>query len=549
MIRVSDSGRRLRKYFPALVFVSIALAGLAMAVFAYLSGQEATRLKFDATADDALNRIESRIALHLALLRANDAFFSLHGEHLPASEFKTYFDTLQVEKNFEGLQGIGMVGMAPSAQPQRLREEFLRHQGRDATIYPLNTDAEWRTPVLLYESVGGTRSDVIGFDMFSDPLRREAVLNAVDTGEPRATGLLMLGQRTGGEITPGFLIFSAIERPLSSAGESSGGSSPADATIGLLFAVFRSPDLFRMILDKFPALPAHAEVFDGQPVPENLLFKSQNAPEGDLVATRQLLVAGRPWTIVFRPTAAFVSPASQVVPVLLGLFGLLLAVAMALFQHYQARAYDAVSRMQENAEKSLSEKDMMLQEMKHRIKNSITRVLAIARQTAAGAKDMGEFSESFSARLQAMAASQDMLTRSRWQKAELGELLRIELGQAFGKELPAGLLNGPTVLLTENVTQALGLTFHELATNALKYGEVGTSADALKIEWKLDSAARRLLLTWRETGGKPVRPPEKPGFGTRLIDLNITRELKGTIRRDYRDCGLLIEIDVPLDGK
>src|SRR5690606_11186807 len=131
---------------------------------------------------------------------------------------------------------------------------------------------------------------------------------------------------------------------------------------------------------------------------------------------------------------------SRIVPVLLGLFGLLLAAAVALVQRYQGRAYDAVSKLQQASETSLQEKDLMLQEMKHRIKNSIARVLAIARQTAGGATDIDEFSKSFSERLQAMAASQDMLTRSRWQKADLGELLKIELAQAFGKELPDSML-------------------------------------------------------------------------------------------------------------
>jgi two-component sensor histidine kinase len=206
-----------------------------------------------------------------------------------------------------------------------------------------------------------------------------------------------------------------------------------------------------------------------------------------------------------------------------------------------------MSKLQENAEISLLEKDLMLQEMKHRIKNSITRVLAIARQTAANAKDIGEFQDSFSARLQAMAASQDMLTRSRWQKADLGELLRIELAQVFGKELPDGVLSGPRVMLSETATQALGLTFHELATNALKYGETGNTTDALKVEWRLQGDT--LALSWREASSVAVAPPEKPGFGTRLIDMNITRELKGTIRRDYRADGLHIEIEIPLGDR
>jgi len=188
--------------------------------------------------------------------------------------------------------------------------------------------------------------------------------------------------------------------------------------------------------------------------------------------------------------------------------------------------------------------------MKHRIKNSITRVLAIARQTASHATDVKEFSSSFAARLQAMAASQDMLTRSRWQKADLGDLLRIELGQVFGKELPEGILSGPEVLLDETTTQALGLTFHELATNALKYGEAGNSVGALKVDWLLEGRGRdrTLVLNWREAGQKQLEAPAKTGFGTKLIDLNVTRELRGTIRRDFRAEGLEVKIRIPLAG-
>lgn len=233
---------------------------------------------------------------------------------------------------------------------------------------------------------------------------------------------------------------------------------------------------------------------------------------------------------------------------MLGLFGLLLAGAIALVARYQERAYEAASLLHETTEKSLLEKDLMLQEMKHRIKNSITRVLAIARQTASRASDVNEFSASFSARLQAMAASQDMLTRSRWQKADLGDLLRIELGQVFGKELPEELLSGPEVLLDETTTQALGLTFHELATNALKYGEAGNTVGALRIEWSVEGRGRDrvLALSWQETGQKKVDAPATTGFGTKLIDLNVTRELRGTIHRDYRDDGLNVEIRIPL---
>ncbi len=504
-----------------------------MAVFAYMAGEEATRIKFEATADDALNRIESRVVMHVSLLRSADALFTMLDGEVSADQFRKYFDTLQVETNFEGLRGLGVLSLAKAGSEVALENEIFERQGVRRAIYPVS-DGEWRTPIVLYEPLERPSLVGLGFDMFSDPARREAILSAIDTGEPRATGRLLLGQATGAVVWPGFLIFSVVE------------SQQTGEPGWLVFSTFRVDDLFRQILDKFPILPVHADVYDGAVDEANLLFRSERAAMGDLVTTRQLLVAGRPWTIEFRPTVEFTSPTSSIVPFLLGAFGLLLATAIAFLQRYQMRAYEAAAELRENAEKSLLEKDLMLQEMKHRIKNSITRVLAIARQTAANSKDVSEFSESFSARLQAMAASQDMLTRSRWQKADLAELLRMELSQAFGKELPEGMLKGPSVLLSETVTQALGLTFHELATNALKYGEVGRSPDTLQVVWGLRQAESVLWLSWRESGGQAVVQPEKAGFGTKLIDMNITRELNGRIKRNYTPDGLQIEILIPL---
>jgi two-component sensor histidine kinase len=104
------------------------------------------------------------------------------------------------------------------------------------------------------------------------------------------------------------------------------------------------------------------------------------------------------------------------------------------------------------------------------------------------------------------------------------------------------------VLLDETATQALGLTFHELATNALKYGEAGNSVDALKVEWRVERAGRNksLVLNWRESGQADLKEPATTGFGTKLINMNITRELYGSIDRRFLPSGLQVEIKVPL---
>jgi len=524
------------------VFLTVALISLGMAGFAFVAAQEASRFKFEATVDDAMSRIEGRLDLHLSLLRATQALFQANEQDVSDAKFKAFFEALDIESNFEGLQGVGFIAIGGADDERRLAEAMRRLHGDRHAIHPAQTTEEYRAPVMLYESLEGDRA-MVGYDMFSDPARRAAIEMAQRSSQPRATARVLLG--SGGSIQPGFLVFVSVDR-------GQGGAQPMSG--GLVFVSFRTGDLFQAALGSSPLLPVSAEVFDGTVQDDNLFYRSPTPPSdaygGNFMVTRNIVLAGRPWTIRFRPTAAFSEPTSPTIPVMLGLFGLLLAGAIALVARYQERAYSAVSSLHETTEKSLLEKDLMLQEMKHRIKNSIARVLAIARQTASHASDIDEFSSSFAARLQAMAASQDMLTRSRWQKADLAELLQIELGQVFGKELPDDLLGGPEVLLDETTTQALGLTFHELATNALKYGEAGNSTGKLKIRWTVGGGARDryLHLTWTESGDQPVHAPQKTGFGTKLIDMNITRELFGTIDRDYRESGLIVRISIPLEA-
>jgi CHASE1-domain containing sensor protein/two-component sensor histidine kinase len=538
----------LKKFFPILAFIAVALISLTMAGFAYFATQEAARIKFEATADDALNRIESRIDLHLSLLRSTQALFDARNGEISRSEFKAFFDALDVDTNFAGLRGIGYLRLAKAGDEAAVERDMLRDRGVPHAVYP-DTTQPWRTPVVLFEPLDPANESTIGYDMFTEPVRREAIEKAMADDAQHASGLVQLGQGTGAAQTfTGFLVFVRLNVETAPDGINASRSS----TSGLLYAAFRARDLFQTALSRTPLLPVNTAVYDGKVDADNLLFQSETPPVasfGDrLLVTRKIIVAGRPWTVLFRPTSAFSQPSSRAIPVMLGLFGLLLAGAIALVARYQERAYEAKSLLHETTEKSLLEKDLMLQEMKHRIKNSITRVLAIARQTAAHATDVKEFSSSFSARLQAMAASQDMLTRSRWQKADLGDLLRIELGQVFGKELPEGILSGPQVLLDETTTQALGLTFHELATNALKYGEAGNSVGALKVDWSFEGRGpeRVLVLNWREAGQKELEAPAKTGFGTKLIDLNVTRELGGTIARDFRADGLTVAIRIPL---
>ena len=534
----------MKKYLPVLAFLSVALASLIMAGFAYFATYEAARIKFDATADDAMNRIVNRVQIHMSLLSAVHALFAADDGDVSPIAFRTFFKALEAEKNFTGLGGIGLLQLVETGSEEAAEATIRANLGEPRAIFPA-TDQPVRMPVVLFEPQAETARRSIGYDMYTDPMRRVALDEAMRDNEAHATGPVQLGQATGGPVYPGFLVFKRLD--VTSVPDRS--MSTETRTTGVLYVSFRAANVFSTALDTAPRLPVHVEIYAGPVAAENLLFRSEaaasDAYDPGLRAARSTKVAGREWTVVFQPTEAFSPPTSQAIPLMLGTFGLLLASAMAVAARLQSKAYEAAEELHRASETSLVEKDLMLHEMKHRIKNSITRMLAIARQTAAGAEDKDAFLASFSARLQAMASSQDMLTRSRWQRADLKELLTTELSQSIGSGLPDDMMKGPKVTVDEKTTQALGLTFHELATNALKYGSV----DGLSVEWNVEAepkGARRLKLRWREEMGAALEQPEKTGFGTRLIDMNVERELGGTVRRNFGATGLTVEIEIPL---
>jgi two-component sensor histidine kinase len=185
--------------------------------------------------------------------------------------------------------------------------------------------------------------------------------------------------------------------------------------------------------------------------------------------------------------------------------------------------------------------------MRHRIKNSISRMMAIARQTAATSDTLEAFNTSFSSRMNAMANAQDLLARSHWGRADLGDLLKTELGQVFGDQLQKSQVEGPQINLNERATQALGLVFHELATNALKYGGVADENAELAVRWTYEGKRdkRVLRLVWAEKGSIVAAPPETKGFGTRLVEASVRGELGGEIERRFGDDGMSVIFTIP----
>lgn len=188
---------------------------------------------------------------------------------------------------------------------------------------------------------------------------------------------------------------------------------------------------------------------------------------------------------------------------------------------------------------------LMIDELNHRVKNTLATVQSIAMQTARSHADPRTFAESFQARLLALSHTHDLLTRSHWEGASLLDILQHET-EAHGAHRVS--LNGPRVELEPAAALSLGMIFHELATNAAKYGALSSPDGRVLIDWSVSNqTARRLDLSWRETGGPPVMTPERKGFGSRLIERNVRHDLAGEVKLDYGSDGFSAEISVPLD--
>jgi PAS domain S-box-containing protein len=189
---------------------------------------------------------------------------------------------------------------------------------------------------------------------------------------------------------------------------------------------------------------------------------------------------------------------------------------------------------------------LMMRELTHRSKNLLAVIQAMARKTAGLSDDMDGFIADFSSRLRAMAAAQDLLVSHSWQGADLGDLLRASVAQTVAPDGEQVRIDGPALMLAPDSAQNLGLAFHELATNASKYGALATETGALDVSWT--RADGRVRIVWRERGGPPVTPPERRGFGRVLLERLVGATLNGSVNLDFRPDGLLCEIDFPEAG-
>jgi PAS domain S-box-containing protein len=191
---------------------------------------------------------------------------------------------------------------------------------------------------------------------------------------------------------------------------------------------------------------------------------------------------------------------------------------------------------------------LLIDELNHRVKNTLATVQSLVTQTARSTEDIGEFQKAVEGRILALSHAHNQLSQRRWADADLAHLLRSGLEPYLAKGNV--ILSGETIRISPRVALMMSMAVHELATNAAKYGALSSPNGCIDLSWvtEANGAGPRLRLSWNERNGPPVVRPSHKGFGTRLLERGVETELGGKTQMEFAATGLRCEIDVPLAG-
>jgi len=185
--------------------------------------------------------------------------------------------------------------------------------------------------------------------------------------------------------------------------------------------------------------------------------------------------------------------------------------------------------------------ELLAREVDHRARNALAVVQSIVRLTRAD--DIASYMIAVEGRIRALGHVHDLLSKARWQGADIGKLIAEELAPYSAGDPACVKMSGPSIIVEPNSAQTISLALHELATNAAKYGALSEPSGGVTIAWSMDSTA--LKIAWKETGGPPVAPPTRIGFGSKIIRASVAAQRNGQALFEWRPEGLHCDLVIP----
>ncbi len=525
---------RYPRTLPLAIFLLIA-AVTVLSIFA-IEQSEAQRAKaqLQSRTTAIASALERRANASSAYLRAGAALLASLDE-VPPSRFRRFVSELRLDADFRGAEGIGWAMVVRPGEIEAFEEVLRAGAPVEVALYPRPSGEQpYSVPVTYLQPDTERNRRALGFDMFSERVRRAAMLEAERTARPTASGKVVL-QQEGSRPQPGFLIYMPVFE-----------AAPGGRRLrGYIYSPFNAQDFLASALELEDAGNYGVWLYDGAVGPDHLLASTVLArdtrPMGES-RSELVTMANAPFVLqVSRADPGSLSGLSMATLI----FGLLVASLLMLLVRMltQQAIEDEASLIW--FEEQASIRNSLTRELNHRVKNTLANVLSIIALTRRRAASVDDFADGLDGRIRALSATHDLLTRSDWGSTPLGAVVQAELLPYAQDGEHVVEMSGPEVSLAPNDALSLGLAMHELASNAAKYGALSQVGGTVCVSWQMveDDLVR---VTWEESGGPEVPEQRGRGFGTDLIERVVANELRNPVQLVFDPAGVRCTLLIPV---
>lgn len=523
---------RFPRAIPLAVF-ALVTSVTVLSVYAIERGDNRReQVRIDQIAGTIGSTLERRASTSSAYLRAGAALFATV-DAVPFELFARFADELDLDEKYRVSGGLGWGEFIAPQEVAGFEERIGQQLGRPVRVYriPAAPDLPRLVPVAFSRPDSPRVQRAIGFDMYSEPLRRAAMDESVRRQAPAATRKLILVSGERGP-RPGFIVYMPVY----------GQSGPARSVRGFVYSPFDGQEFLDGAIHDGLVGERSVRLFDGAPGEASLLASHQTENGIGQATTFRFTVGDRPMTVEVQSAKGNTLTPVSMLTLLFGLAVASLSMLIARLLTQQAR--EDLAALEYFSEQNAI-RNSLTRELNHRVKNTLANVLSIIALTRRRAADVDEFAGSLDGRIRALSATHDLLTQSEWGTTPLREVIEAELKPYAGTGEQVLELAGPAVALAPNDALSFGLAIHELATNAAKYGALSAEGGKVSIRWERE-AEDTVRVDWCEKGGPPVAPTRKRGFGTELIERIVAHELRHPVDLDFAKDGVRCTLRVPL---
>lgn len=523
---------RYPRGWPFLLFVLASTGTLLAVVGIERAGAQRNELELDKKATEIASGLQRRASENIALLDAGAALLSSYPT-LTSEDFAGVSEALYGRTENHGSMGVGW---APRVDANAVAAfEASRQDAGQANYAVFPRPAAGRgsvVPVVYINPPTSENLGAVGFDMYSETVRRQAMDASTALRRPVASGKVHLVKSIKARDANGFLIY----RPVFAQPNGRG------AVRGFIYSPFRASDFLDSAAELVGDQEMEIAIYDEVRRPDRLLAVRQYPGESGLSLDREITVANRQW--IMRVSVKETASLSTLSRVTLA-FGLILGLLMMLIARLITRRAAEDRVVLEWLTQEASIRNSLTRELNHRVKNTLANVLSIVALTRRRANHIDEFAESLTGRVRALSATHDLLSHSDWSNAPVSGVVRSELAPYMAGHESHVEMSGPDIELAPNDALSLGLAIHELATNAAKYGALSSATGKIHVHWRLISP-EVAEVHWREEGGPPVVAPSKRGFGRDLLEKIVAHELRSEVDLRFNPEGVECRLHVPV---